>query len=166
MPADPLASAVIASLVARGQTLATAESLTGGLIGAALTSVPGSSAAYRGGLITYASDLKHSLAGVPADVLAGAGVISPQTAAAMATGVREACASDWGLAVTGVAGPDPQEGHEAGEVWIGLCGPGLPAIARPLDLAGGRDDVREQTVASALGLLASWLATAAGSMSG
>jgi nicotinamide-nucleotide amidase len=153
MPADPLAAAVVAALVARGETLGTAESLTGGLIGAALTTVPGSSAAYRGGLVTYATDVKHSLGGVPADVLGRFGVISPETAAAMASGVRAAIGSEWGLAVTGVAGPDPQEGHPAGEVWIGLAGPGFPATARRLDVDGDRDFVRTRTVAAALGWL-------------
>jgi nicotinamide-nucleotide amidase len=153
MPADPLAACVVAALVARGETLATAESLTGGLIGAALTTVPGSSAAYRGGLVTYATDLKHSLAGVPTDVLDRFGVISPETATAMASGVRSATESDWGLAVTGVAGPDPQDGHPAGEVWVGLAGRGFPAAARRLGLAGDRDHVRARTVAAAL----SWL---------
>jgi len=166
MPADPLAAAVLATLVARGETLATAESLTGGLIGAALTSVPGSSAAYRGGLITYATDLKHSLAGVPEVLLSGAGVISPRTAEAMAAGVRDATGSDWGLAVTGVAGPDPQEGHPAGEVWVGLAAPGVAAMARRLDLAGDRDAIRAATVAGALGWLDGELRAAQGSRRG
>lgn len=166
MPADPLASRVLSALVGRGQTLATAESITGGLIGAALTSVPGASAAYRGGLVTYATDLKHSLGRVQQEVLDEAGVISERTARAMAAGVREATGADWGLAVTGVAGPDPQEGHAAGEVWIGVSGPGLSGIAQQLELAGGRDAVREQTVAAALGLLASVLAGAENSTRG
>jgi nicotinamide-nucleotide amidase len=153
MPADPLAASVVASLVARGETLATAESLTGGLIGAAVTAVPGSSAAYRGGVVTYATELKHTLGRVPAEVLERFGVISPETAAAMASGVREAADADWGLAVTGVAGPEPQEGHEAGEVWVGLAGPGRAAAARRLELAGDRDRVRTGTVAAALGWL-------------
>lgn len=153
MPADPLAASAIAALVARGETLATAESLTGGLIGAALTTVPGSSAAYRGGLVTYATDLKHSLAGVPFDVLRRYGVISPETATAMASGVRAATGSDWGLAATGVAGPDPQEGHQPGEVWIGLAGPGFPATASRVDLDGDRDLVRTRAVSAALAWL-------------
>lgn len=153
MPADPLAAAVVAALVARGETLATAESLTGGLIGAALTTVSGSSAAYRGGLVTYATDLKHSLGGVPLDVLSRFGVVSSETATAMASGVRTATGSDWGLAVTGVAGPDPQEGHQPGEVWIGLAGPGVPAAARGLEVDGDRDLVRARTVAAALAWL-------------
>jgi len=166
MPADPLASSIVAALVERGETLATAESLTGGLIGAALTTVPGSSAAYRGGLITYATDLKHTLARVPDPVLAEAGVISPRTAAAMAAGVRDATGSDWGLAVTGVAGPDPQDGHPAGEVWVGLAGPGVAASARRLDLAGDRDAIRAATVAGALDWLRLELGTADASRTG
>lgn len=166
MPADPFAASVVAALVARGETLATAESLTGGLIGAALTTVPGSSAAYRGGLVTYATDLKHALAGVPSDVLERFGAVSPQTATAMASGVCEAAGSDWGLAVTGVAGPDSQEGHPAGEVWVGLAGPGFAAASRRLDLDGDRDRVRTLTVAAALGWLDGVLAATDASTAG
>ena len=166
MPADPVAAAVVAGLVARGETLATAESLTGGLIGGALTTVPGASAAYRGGVITYATDVKRVLVGVPADVLASAGVISSATVTAMAVGVREAIGASWGLSVTGVAGPDPQEGHQPGEVWVGLVGPGFPAAALRFDLAGDRDRVRAATVAEALGWLAAELAAPATSTKG
>lgn len=151
---DPDAARVVALLVARGQSLATAESLTGGLLGAAITSVAGASAVYRGGVVAYATDLKTHLAEVPADLLARFGPVSPQVAAALASGVRNVVGADWGLATTGVAGPDPQNGHPPGEVWLGLARPDGTAVAVSLDLAGDRGAVREATVAAALALLA------------
>lgn len=150
MPPEPIAVEVVALLVATGQTLATAESLTGGLIGATITAVPGASKAYLGGLITYATELKAGLAGVAADVLAQFGPVSPQTAEAMAAGVRQVTAADWAIAVTGVAGPDPQDGHQPGEVWLGLAGPGGVRSVSRMDLAGSRDQIRSATVSAAL----------------
>lgn len=152
MTPDPLAARAVAVLAASGQTLATAESLTGGLIGATLTSVPGSSQVYRGGVISYATDLKTTLAGVPSALLAEHGPVAPETAAAMAEGVRERAGADFGLAATGVAGPDPQDGHAPGEVWLGLAGPS-GTVVRRLDAAGDRTAIRTAAVASALNLL-------------
>lgn len=157
-PADPRAVAVVRALVERGQTLATAESLTGGLIGATITAVPGASAVYLGGLITYATDLKARLGGVPADVLAAAGPVSAQTAAAMASGVRQVTGADWGVAATGVAGPDPQDGHAPGEVWLGLARPSGAVHATRLDATGDRQSIRTAAVAAALILLEDALA--------
>lgn len=148
-----LAQSLIAALVARSATLATAESLTGGWLGMALTSVPGSSVAYRGGLITYATDLKGSLAGVRAETLERFGAVAAPTAREMATGAADRCRADWGLAVTGVAGPEPQDGHPVGQVFVGLVGPGLPAHAEGLELSGDREQIRRQTVRAALHLL-------------
>lgn len=147
------AAAVVAALTRRGQTVATSESLTGGLVGAAITSVPGASAVYVGGVVAYATRLKTALLGVPEDVIDAYSVISPQTATRMAAGVRELTGADWGIATTGVAGPDPQDGHAPGEVWIGLAGPGGETTAQGFRFDGGRDDVRAQTVAAALALL-------------
>ena len=132
----------MAALAVRGQTLATAESLTGGLVGAAITSVPGASAVYLGGVISYATPMKTVLAGVSPDVLAAHGPVAGATAIAMAAGVRERTGADWALATTGVAGPDPQDGHA----------PGL-ASSRHLHLSGGRDAIRAAAVAAALELL-------------
>jgi len=151
------AASVVAALAARGQTLATAESLTGGLIGATITAVPGASVAYRGGVVAYATDLKHTLAGVPQDVLDACGPVSGQTALALARGVRDVAGADWGIAVTGVAGPDPQDGHAPGEVWVAVAGPDGPAQAVRHDVEGDRDAVRRATVRAALGLLAAAL---------
>ena len=149
------AEQVLDALRTRGLTLATAESLTGGLIGAALTAVAGSSDAYRGGVVCYATDLKATLAGVPEDVLAAYGPVSPQTAGALAVGVARRCGADLGLAVTGVAGPTPQDGHPVGEVHVAVAGPGEqdPRLRR-LDLAGSRASIRAQTVTAALELMA------------
>src|SRR5659263_318210 len=101
--------------------LATRESVTGGGLGAAITAVPGASRVYRGGLITYASDLKVTLAGVDADLAAAKGVVNEDVARQMALGVRAVCSSDVGIATTGVAGPDPQEGQRVGTVWLAVA---------------------------------------------
>src|SRR6266480_3056648 len=101
---------VLHALVERGETLAVAESLTGGLLAATLVDVPGASKAFRGGLVVYATDLKHRLAGVPESLLAERGPVDPDVALALAAGARHACGADWGLATTGVAGPEPQGG--------------------------------------------------------
>ncbi|MFP5283939.1 MAG: CinA family protein [Actinomycetes bacterium] len=144
---------VLDLLVQRGQTLATAESLTGGLIGAALTEVAGASAAYRGGVIAYATDLKTDLADVPREVLARDGPVASTTAVEMAEGVRRRCGADWGLAVTGVAGPEPQDGHPVGQVFVAVVG--ADRVHRvELNLSGSRSAIRLGTVARALDLLA------------
>lgn len=155
MPPDPVARDLVATLAAAGSTLATAESLTGGLIGAAITAVSGASAVYRGGVITYATALKASLGGVPDDVLAAHGPVSSDTAIAMARGVRALTGADWAVSATGVAGPDPQDGHAPGEVWLGFAGPDDAAEVVRIDCVGDREDVRAAAVAEALsGMLA------------
>lgn len=133
-------------------TLATAESLTGGLLGAALTAVPGSSGAYRGGVVAYASELKRSLLDVPAEVLSRYGAVDTRTAAAMARGVRDRCGATYGLATTGVAGPERQDGQPPGTAYVALDGPGHGEVVT-LRLVGDRDTVRAQVVARALDLL-------------
>lgn len=148
------AATVLARLRTRGETLAVAESLTGGLLGATIVEVPGASTVFRGGLIVYATDLKARLAGVPAALLSAHGPVHADVAAALAAGARERCAADWGLATTGVAGPDPQDGVPPGTVYLGLAGPGGVAQVRRLDLTGDRPAVRSATVAAALALLA------------
>lgn len=147
-----LAAEVLQRLEAEGQTLATCESLTGGLLGATVTSVAGSSAVYRGGLVTYATDLKHGLAGVDAVRLAADGAVSDRTALAMALGARDRCRADWGLAVTGVAGPDPQEGQPVGTVFVAVAGPRETSVQQHL-LPGDRHAVRSATVETALAQL-------------
>src|SRR5690606_17574795 len=108
----------------RGQTVATAESLTAGLLCAVLTEVPGASAVVRGGLVVYATDLKAGLAGVDRQLLAERGAVDPEVARQLAAGARERCGADWGVGLTGVAGPDPQDGVAPGTVHTGLAGPG------------------------------------------
>lgn len=144
-----LAAEVIALLNRRGQTLATAESLTGGLIGAALTAVPGASRAYRGGVISYATDLKVTLAGVAPATLETVGPVAGSTAEEMARGVADRCSSDYALAVTGVAGPDAQDGHPVGQLFIAVVGPAGAAVTEHR-LSGDRKAIRAETVRRAL----------------
>jgi nicotinamide-nucleotide amidase len=150
--AEDLARAAIELLIARGETIATAESLTGGLVTAALTSVPGSSAAVRGGIVSYATDVKADLLGVPADLLERHGAVHGAVAEAMAQGARERLGATTGVATTGVAGPDPAEGKPVGMVFVAVAGPGGLA-SRQLALTGDREAIRAATVESVLGLL-------------
>jgi nicotinamide-nucleotide amidase len=154
MSAGGTAEAVLAALRTRGESLAVAESLTGGLLGATIVDVPGASTVFRGGLIVYATDLKARLAGVPEALLDAHGPVHADVAAALAAGARERCLADWGLATTGVAGPDPQDGVPPGTVYLGLAGPARVAETRRLDLSGGRAAVRSAAVTQALELLA------------
>ena len=149
---DPAARA-IARLTELGQTLATAESLTGGLIGARLTDVPGASAAYRGGLIVYATELKAELAGVAIETLDRDGAVAASTAGELAVGAAGRCRATWGLSTTGVAGPDRQEGHPSGTVFVGLARGEESVEVRRLSLSGDRPEIRRQTVDQALTLL-------------
>lgn len=150
--ASPAAD-VLATLRGRGLTLATAESLTGGLVGAALTAVAGSSDVYRGGVVCYATDLKASLVGVPTALLDAQGPVAADTAAALAAGAARACGADVGAATTGVAGPTPQDGHPVGEVYVAVSLPGSEPQVRPLQLSGTRDEIRDATVVAVLALL-------------
>jgi len=126
---------LIDELRQRGQTIAFCESLTAGLACATLAGVPGASDVLRGGLVTYSTDLKVSLAGVDEAVVARYGVVSSQVAREMARGCKAACGADWAVALTGVAGPDPQDGHQVGEVWIGVSGPKWTASSPAAELA-------------------------------
>lgn len=143
-------------LAERGQTLASAESLTGGLLAASIVDVPGASAVFRGGLVTYATDLKRSLAGVPAGLLAARGPVDPDVALALAEGVRVRCGADWGVATTGVAGPDSQHGIPVGTVYVAVAGPDASEV-RSLAVAGDRAAVRHGAVTAALTLLVGML---------
>jgi nicotinamide-nucleotide amidase len=143
---------VLAMLRSRGETLAVAESLTGGLLAATMVDVAGASDVFRGGLIVYATDLKATLAGVPADLLEARGPVDPDVAVALAEGARDRCCATWGLATTGVAGPEPQNGIAVGTVYVALAGPGGNVVAA-LALDGDRPAVRAASVAAALDLL-------------
>jgi len=143
---------IVVRLVERGQTMATAESLTGGLVAATVVDVPGSSKVLRGGLVVYATDLKHALAGVDADLLAAEGPVSPAVAIELARGARSRCGADWGVSTTGVAGPDSQDGVPVGTVYVAVSGPGAEEV-RELHLAGDRPTIRAAAVQAALSLL-------------
>ena len=150
-----IAREVVSRLAGRGETLATAESLTGGLIGSLITEVPGASANYVGGAITYATRLKAILAGVPHMVLDADGPVAETTARAMAAGIAAKCDADWGLAVTGVAGPEPQDGHPVGEVYVAVAHrPAGVVRSRRLALAGDRATIRGHTAHQGLQFLA------------
>jgi len=150
---DPLAEHLLDALRERCATLATCESLTGGALAAALVDVPGASRVFRGGLITYASDLKTGLAGVDAAWISAHGVINQTTAIQMATGAARACGATHALATTGVAGPDPQDGCAPGTVWIAAATPNAEPTARLLNLDGDRAAIRAATVHAALALM-------------
>jgi nicotinamide-nucleotide amidase len=147
------AEAVLRLLRKRRQTLAVAESLTGGLLAATIVDVPGASTVFRGGLVVYATDLKRELAGVPGDLLARRGPVDPDVALALADGARRVCAADWGLGTTGVAGPDPQDGVPVGTVYLACRGPDGGEV-RGVTLDGNRALIRAGAVAAALDLLA------------
>ena len=148
---DSAASECVRRLRDADVTLATAESLTGGLVGGAITAVPGASAVYRGGVVAYATDLKNELLGVDAGLLARAGAVDPEVARSMATGARTRLGADIGLATTGVAGPSPQDGKSPGTVWVGVA---TRSTSWAVDVScapvGDRTSVRQSAVLSAL----------------
>lgn len=155
MKSSALAESILAELSSRGETLASAESLTGGMIGALLTDVPGSSASYLGGVISYATRLKATLAGVDRSTLAEAGPVAERTAAEMARGVAALCGASWGVATTGVAGPEAQDGHAVGQVFVAVSyQTGELLGVKELALQGGRAAIRQQAALAALALLA------------
>ncbi|WP_020660668.1 CinA family protein [Amycolatopsis benzoatilytica] len=143
---------LVEALTRRGETVAAAESLTAGLVCATLAEVPGASAVLRGGLVVYATELKAALAGVDEQLLAEHGAVHPEVAAQLARGARERCGATWGLGLTGVAGPDSQDGVAPGTVFVGLSGPGTDTV-RELAAAGERAAVRAASVRAAFALL-------------
>ena len=168
MPPDPqiyaLAQQVSERFRRQGRTLAVAESCTGGLLGAALTDVPGSSAYFLGGVISYADPVKVDQLGVPEATLHRYGAVSEQTAAAMASGVRQRLHADVGVSVTGVAGPDAEGSKPVGLTFIGIATPTLPSPAsgggesvttHRFQWTGDRWDNRRRSVIAALELLVS-----------
>ncbi|MCZ0986566.1 CinA family protein [Streptomyces diastatochromogenes] len=154
------ATEVVRLLTVRGESLAVAESLTGGLVAAEITAVPGASKVFRGSVTAYATELKHELLAVDATLLAAQGAVDPQVAAQMAAGVRKALGADWGIATTGVAGPEPQDGRPVGTVFVAVDGPltsssgsaGGGKVAA-LRLNGDRAEIRMESVRSVLALL-------------
>jgi nicotinamide-nucleotide amidase len=153
--ASELAAGILAELRHRSETLASAESLTGGMIGALLTDVPGASESYLGGVISYATGLKAVLAGVEEATLAELGPVAARTAVEMADGVAVKCNADWGLAATGVAGPDDQNGHPVGQVFVAVSHRRSDLLSvRELALEGDRTMIRQLAADASLRLLA------------
>lgn len=150
--ADVDVAALLARFRRSAATIAVAESLTGGLLTAALTDVPGASATVRGALIVYATDLKSSLAGVPAALLAERGPVDRDVALELARGARARLRATVGVATTGVAGPDPQAGVAVGTVFLAVSGPGGETVAER-QFGGDRAAIRALTVEVALQLL-------------
>jgi nicotinamide-nucleotide amidase len=145
---EAMEDAVAKLLIPRGLTLGLAESLTGGLIGARLVNIPGSSRWFKGCIVAYDSAVKHSLLGVPPGP-----VVSAAAAEAMAEGARVALDSDIGLGITGVAGPDEQDDQPAGTVFVAVARPDAPTVAQKLFLPGDRERVRQFSAISALDML-------------
>jgi nicotinamide-nucleotide amidase len=146
------AAAAIRLLVARGLTIGAAESLTGGLVAAALTSVPGASAVFRGGIVAYVADVKASLLGVPPDLLDRVGTVHADVAIAMAQGVRRRLTAEVGMGTTGVAGPDPVDDHPVGTVHVAVASPAGVRHSE-LRLSGDRQAIRREAVNQVLNLL-------------
>jgi nicotinamide-nucleotide amidase len=157
---EALAQEVMALAIPHSATLAVAESLTAGLVAGTLASVSGASAVLRGGIVAYATDLKSSLLGVDELLLERGGAVQAEVALAMAEGVAGRLGAGYGVATTGVAGPDPQDGQPPGTVYVAVSAPGARrVVGRSGDttLAGGRALVRWSAVELALDLVADQL---------
>ncbi|MFJ9113141.1 CinA family protein [Streptomyces sp. NPDC102283] len=148
------AARVLRLLGARGETLAVAESLTGGLVAADLTSIPGASRSFLGSVTAYATPLKRDVLGVDGGLLAERGAVDPEVARQMAAGVRRVLGADWGVSTTGVAGPEPQDGQQVGTVYVAVAGPSGIEKVTALRLNGERAEIRTESVRRALELLA------------
>lgn len=147
MDAHELAAALHQTLLSRGETVACAESLTGGGLADLLSGTPGASATFLGGVVSYATAVKRDLLGVTA-----AQVVSADCAAQMATGVQRLLGADWAVSTTGVAGPEKQDDRPVGTVYVGIAGP-LGVHVHRLALAGDRGTIRTQACAAAIGEL-------------
>ena len=138
-----------AELVLRRQTVSCAESMTGGAVAQVLSAAPGASETFRGGVVSYATEVKVGVLGVPDSLVADHGVVSAPCAEAMAEGVRRLLDTDWGVSTTGVAGPDTQEGKPVGLVFVGVAGPHGTEVAE-LHLDGDRATIRAAAVEAAV----------------
>jgi nicotinamide-nucleotide amidase len=152
MPTKSAAQSIIEILTSRGQTLAVAESLTGGGLGFALTQVPGASAVFLGGIISYTTDVKVRELGVGQSAIDKYKVVSEEVAIEMAEGAKNKFATTWAISTTGVAGPGDYQGVREGTVWIAIRGPINQSLTLTLD--GGRDGVRQGAISSAIGTFA------------
>jgi nicotinamide-nucleotide amidase len=149
----PDAKPIVSRLKDLTATVATAESITGGKLAARITDVPGSSAVYAGGVVSYATAVKVAVLGVPEELVDEFGVVSEECARSMAEGVRALLRTTYGVSTTGVAGPDTQEGEPVGTVFVGIAGPEGTKVV-PLALSGDRGEIQAATVAEALSALA------------
>lgn len=152
---EPIAAELLSTLRDARLAVGTAESLTGGLVVAALTAAPGASASVAGGVVSYATRVKRDVLGVDGALLASRGAVDPDVAAQMAEGVCRVLGCDVGLATTGVAGPEPQDGQPVGTVFVAVAVPGATpprTWVKALDLSGGRDGIRRSTVSAVLRL--------------
>jgi nicotinamide-nucleotide amidase len=152
MPTKSAAQSIIEILTSRGQTLAVAESLTGGGLGFALTQVPGASAVFLGGIISYTTEVKVRELGVGQSAIDKFKVVSEEVAIEMAEGAKNKFATTWAISTTGVAGPGDYQGVREGTVWIAIRGPINQSLTLTLD--GGRDGVRQGAISSAIGTFA------------
>jgi nicotinamide-nucleotide amidase len=153
MTESPLEAELIRVLSDRGQTLAVAESCTGGLIGHRLTNVPGSSVPFRGGVVAYHNDAKAAVLGVPEELLVREGAVSESVAMAMAEGARRLLGADFGLAVTGIAGPSGgSDDKPVGLTYVALVGPGVAQCERHI-WEGDREGNKERSATAALEML-------------
>lgn len=153
----PGLSTILETLSQRNQTISVAESLTGGGLALALTSLPGSSQIFTGSVTAYQNEIKSSLLQVPAELLSEFGAVSEEVAVAMAHGVKELTGSTWAISTTGVAGPGPSDGVAAGTVWVAIDGPIAQTLQ--LELSGTREIVRNATIAGAIAAFARILKT-------
>lgn len=146
------AAPIVSRLTERGETVATAESLTGGRLAARITGVAGASAVFAGGVVSYATAVKIEVLGVPVEIVEAHGVVSEECARAMAEGVRALLRTTYGVSTTGVAGPDTQDGRPVGTVFVAVAGPGGTEVVR-LGLSGDRTAIQHAAVGSALSAL-------------
>ena len=152
MPTKSPAQSIIEILTSRGQTLAVAESLTGGGLGFALTQIPGASAVFLGGIISYTTEVKVRELSVGQSIIDRYKVVSEEVAIEMAEGAKNKFATTWAISTTGVAGPGDYQGVREGTVWIAIRGPINQSLTLTLD--GGRDGVRQGAISSAIGTFA------------
>jgi len=150
-------SDILEILVSRGESLSVAESLTGGGLAQAFTSLPGSSQIFKGSVTAYQSEIKSSLLKLPVELISEFGVVSEEVAVAMAAGTKDLMGSTWAISTTGVAGPGPADGVPAGTVWVAIDGPISQTLQ--LELSGTREIVRNATIAGAIAAFARILKT-------
>jgi nicotinamide-nucleotide amidase len=152
MPIRAHAKTIVALLHEHNETVAVAESITAGGLGAAITHAPGASDVFLGGVIAYTNDVKTKFLGVDPALIEEFSVISEEVANAMAEGAREKFGTTWGIATTGIAGPGDYQAIPEGTVWVAIRGPINQSIQLQLD--GGRDGIRTGAISSAIGTFA------------